>query len=96
MPDGGTLTLRTEDIDGRLVKLTIEDTGHGIPDNLKERVFEPFFTTRASKGHKGMGLAIVHRVAEEHQGRVHIDPYTGKGATIRLTFPASREALHLV
>jgi two-component system, NtrC family, sensor kinase len=96
MPDGGTLTLRTEDVDGRLVKITVEDTGHGIADNIKERVFEPFFTTRASKGHKGMGLAIVHRVAEEHQGRVSVDSHTGKGASIRLTFPASREALHLV
>lgn len=96
MPDGGTLTLRTENIDGTLVKVSVEDTGHGIGEGFRERIFEPFFTTRASKGHKGMGLAIVHRVAEEHQGRVSVDSTPGKGSSFRLVFPASREALHLV
>jgi signal transduction histidine kinase len=96
MPDGGTLTIKTETIDGRLVKISIEDTGEGIGEAFRERIFEPFFTTRASKGHKGMGLAIVHRVVEEHQGRINVESAPGKGASFRLTFPASREALHLV
>jgi signal transduction histidine kinase len=96
MPDGGTLTVRTEQIDGKLVKISVDDTGHGIGEGFRERLFEPFFTTRGSKGHKGMGLAIVHRVVEEHHGRVTVDSQPGKGASFRLIFPASREGLHLV
>ncbi|MCC7075294.1 MAG: HAMP domain-containing protein [Deltaproteobacteria bacterium] len=96
MPEGGTLTVRTEAVDGRLVKIVVDDTGHGIPEAMKERIFEPFFTTRASKGNKGMGLAIVHRIVEEHGGRVAVDSSPGKGASVRLTFPATRETLHLV
>ncbi|OGQ11902.1 MAG: hypothetical protein A2138_19640 [Deltaproteobacteria bacterium RBG_16_71_12] len=96
MPEGGTLTVRTEAVDGRLVKIVVDDTGQGIPEAMKERIFEPFFTTRASKGNKGMGLAIVHRIVEEHGGRIAVDSTPGKGASFRLTFPATRETLHLV
>jgi two-component system, NtrC family, sensor kinase len=96
MPEGGTLTVRTEAIDDRLVKITVDDTGHGVADGMRERMFEPFFTTRASKGHKGMGLAIVHRVVEEHGGRVTVESQAGKGASFRVVFPATRESLHLV
>ncbi|HEY4220575.1 MAG TPA: ATP-binding protein, partial [Myxococcota bacterium] len=95
MPDGGTLTVRTEAIDERLVKITVDDTGHGVGEGMKERIFEPFFTTRASKGHKGMGLAIVHRVVEEHGGRISVDSTPGKGASFRIVFTATRESLHL-
>jgi two-component system, NtrC family, sensor kinase len=96
MPDGGTLTVRTEAIDDRLVKVSVEDTGHGLGEGMKERIFEPFFTTRASKGHKGMGLAIVHRIVDEHGGRITVDSVQGKGASFKIVFPATREALHLV
>lgn len=96
MPDGGTLTVRTEAIDDRLVKVTVDDTGHGLTDSMRERIFEPFFTTRASKGHKGMGLAIVHRVVDEHGGRVTVDSQPGKGASFKVVFPATRESLHIV
>jgi signal transduction histidine kinase len=97
MPDGGTLTVRTEAIDDRLVKITVDDTGHGVNEAMKERIFEPFFTTRASKGHKGMGLAIVHRIVDEHQGRVTVESAPGgKGASFKVVFPATRESLHLV
>jgi two-component system NtrC family sensor kinase len=96
MPDGGTLTVRTEAIDDRLVKVSVEDTGHGLGEGMKERIFEPFFTTRASKGHKGMGLAIVHRIVDEHGGRITVDSVQGKGTSFKIVFPATREALHLV
>ena len=96
MPDGGTLTVRTEAIDDQLVKVTVEDTGHGLGEGMKERIFEPFFTTRASKGHKGMGLAIVHRVVDEHGGRITVDSTQGKGTSFKIVFPATRESLHLV
>jgi signal transduction histidine kinase len=97
MPEGGTLTLRTDTVDGKLVRLVVEDSGPGIaPQNL-ERIFEPFFTTRASKGHKGMGLAVVHRVVEEHGGRISVEGNEkARGAIFRLSFAATRDALHRV
>lgn len=95
MHEGGVLTLRTENVDGKLAKLVVSDTGPGIPESNREKIFEPFFTTRAGKGHKGMGLAIVHRIVEEHQGRVNVDSRLGKGAELRVTFPATRDKLHL-
>jgi signal transduction histidine kinase len=97
MPDGGTLTIRTDTVDGKLVRVVVDDTGTGIaPANL-ERVFEPLFTTRAAQGHKGMGLALVHRIVEEHQGRVVVDSAgVGKGASVKMTFAASRDASSLV
>ena len=95
MPDGGTLSIRTDTVDGKLVRIIVEDSGHGIPAQNLERLFEPFFTTRASKGHKGMGLAVVHRIVEEHQGRVSAESAPSRGASMKLTFPATRESLHL-
>ncbi len=100
MPEGGTLTLRTDAVDGKLVRLVVEDSGQGVPPQNLERIFEPFFTTRASKGHKGMGLAIVHRIVEEHSARIAVDtaPHgaNGKGVAFKITFAATRDALHLV
>lgn len=95
MAEGGTLTIRTESVDGKLAKVVVADSGQGISTQNLEKVFEPFFTTRSGKGQKGMGLAIVHRIVEEHQGRVGVDSTLGKGTELRVTFPAMREKLHL-
>jgi signal transduction histidine kinase len=97
MPEGGTLTIKTDVLDNKLVRLAIEDTGQGLNPAHKERVFEPFFTTRADKGHKGMGLAVVQRIVQDHHGRVVLDSAgLGKGCTAKLSFPATRDARQLV
>ncbi len=97
MPDGGSLVIKTDALDGKLVRLIIEDTGQGINPTQRERLFEPFFTTRADKGHKGMGLAIVQRVVADHQGRVAIDSAgLGKGTSVKLSFSATRDTRALV
>lgn len=97
MPDGGTLTIKTDVLDGKLVRILVEDTGQGLNPQHKERLFEPFFTTRADKGHKGMGLAVVQRIVQDHQGRVTLDSAgLGKGCTAKLSFPAARDARQLV
>ncbi len=97
MPEGGTLTVRTDSVDGKLVRVIVEDSGPGIPPQNLERIYEPFFTTRASKGHKGMGLAVVHRIVEEHGGRISVDANDRvRGAIFKLSFAATRDALHLV
>ncbi len=72
------------------VALAVSDTGPGIPDDIRERMFNPFFTTRAAG--TGLGLAIVHRIVDAHGGavRVHNRPATESdsgGATIEILFP---------
>ncbi len=95
MPDGGQLTITTENVDDKLVKITVEDTGRGIPEQNLERVFEPFFTTRAADGHKGMGLSLVQKVVEDNGGRVQLESRVGKGTQVKVVFPAAREGTHL-
>jgi signal transduction histidine kinase len=65
--------------------VTIRDSGPGLPAGLKDRLFEPFVTTRA-RGH-GLGLAIVRKVVEQHQGEVSFDSVTGRGTTCVVRLP---------
>ena len=72
--------------------LTITDTGPGIDPAAVDRMFNPFFTTRATG--TGLGLAIVHRIVDAHAGRVTASPRAGaiRGATFELSFPAAPDA----
>ncbi len=85
MPGGGTLTLTTRAAGGR-VELAVADTGPGVPADARDKVFEPFFTTRPEG--TGLGLALCREVARQHGGDVTLDPAAGLGATFRLTLPA--------
>lgn len=69
------------------VKVELRDNGPGFPQGERERLFEPYFTTRA-KG-TGLGLAIVRKIMEEHRGRVELDNTPGGGAIVTLSFPAA-------
>jgi signal transduction histidine kinase len=90
MPQGGRLTL-TLGAAGREVLLEVRDTGEGIAEADRERVFEFAYTTRED-GH-GLGLAMVHHcVVEEHGGRVTLDSRCGEGTSVRLALPAGAEA----
>jgi two-component system sensor histidine kinase PilS (NtrC family) len=70
------------------VALRVSDNGPGIPDDLKERLFEPFVTRRV--GGTGLGLAIVQRAVEAHRGLVLVDTTVGHGTTFTVYFPAAR------
>ncbi|MBM2839903.1 MAG: hypothetical protein HW412_431 [Bacteroidetes bacterium] len=85
MPNGGTLTIRTERLDGT-VQITLTDTGRGIPESIKARVFEPFFTHGKRHG-TGLGLAIVKKILEDHGGKIEIDSTENVGTSIRLHLP---------
>ncbi|HEX4633622.1 MAG TPA: ATP-binding protein [Gemmatimonadales bacterium] len=71
------------------VRLQISDNGPGIPDAVRERLFEPFVTGRV--GGTGLGLAIVQRAVEAHRGLVLVDSTTGSGTTFTIFFPAARQ-----
>ena len=67
--------------------ISVTDTGTGIADDIKGRIFEPFFTTRTSGEGSGMGLAIVKRIVEQHQGTVMLQTQVGVGTTFTVTMP---------
>jgi CheY-like chemotaxis protein/anti-sigma regulatory factor (Ser/Thr protein kinase) len=85
MPKGGSIRLCVEHVaDEALVE--VKDTGTGIPEELKERIFAPFFTTKGERG-TGLGLPQVVAIVERHTGRLEVDSTPGEGTTFRLRFP---------
>ena len=89
MNQSGTMTISTQVTQGengtRLVKIHIQDTGMGIPQENLDRVFEPFFTTK--RNGTGLGLAISQRVALEHSGKIEARSERGKGSTFIISLP---------
>ncbi|HVZ78919.1 MAG TPA: ATP-binding protein [Gemmatimonadaceae bacterium] len=85
MHGGGTLGISTRVVDGE-VMVEVRDTGIGMSDEVRERAFEPFFSTKGAAG-TGLGLAEVYGVAKRHRGRAEIESAPGKGTTVRLVFP---------
>jgi len=70
------------------VSLTIKDTGTGIPPEIQDRIFEPYFTTKAVGQGTGIGLSVVHGIVKSHGGQIHLDSEPGKGTRIHLLIPA--------
>ena len=90
---GGTIAVETELLEveaPRAVRITIRDTGQGIPADHLGRVFDLFFTTK-SRG-TGLGLAITRTVVERHGGRVEVESQPGAGTTVRIVLPAEAPA----
>ncbi len=73
----------------RFVRLTVEDRGSGLPDAVRERIFEPFFTTKPEGEGTGLGMWIIHRVIEEHNGHIHIETAPGEFTRIHIDLPAA-------
>ncbi|WP_163997636.1 sensor histidine kinase [Pyxidicoccus caerfyrddinensis] len=84
MPRGGTLTVRTKDLEDDGVSLRVEDTGEGLAPEAYSRAFEPFFTTKP--GHAGLGLSIVHRVALRHGWQVDVGAGANGGTFVEVVF----------
>jgi signal transduction histidine kinase len=68
-----------------VVVIRVSDTGPGIPPPIKERIFQPFFTTKEEG--TGLGLSIASRIVEEHDGWLDVSSEEGKGTTFVLTLP---------
>ncbi len=87
MPQGGTLAIKAMPVKvsgSGFFDILISDTGHGISDNIKGKIFLPFFTTK-EKG-TGLGLAIVHKIVVSHGGSLSVES-SDKGTTFRIRFP---------
>lgn len=98
---GGVLTVNldeiTLDVDaikqyddiapGSYIKLTVEDTGHGIPKVVLKRIFEPYFTTKSTGEGTGMGLAVIHGIVKGHGGDISVLSEPGKGSVFTVLLP---------
>jgi signal transduction histidine kinase len=84
MPDGGALTLRAYDA-GDAIALAVQDTGAGVPEPMRERIFMPFYTTR-TRG-TGLGLSIVKKIVEGHNGRMTLECPPEGGSIFTLWLP---------
>ena len=85
MDSGGTFTLGSRLADGA-VELTLDDTGIGIPEELRARIFEPFFTHGKPRG-IGLGMSITRRIVEEHGGQVTVSGAPGGGTRFTVVLP---------
>lgn len=84
MPNGGTLTIRTAMEEGKLL-LTVADDGEGMTDEVRARVFEPFFSTK-ERG-TGLGLAVVHRIITSFNGTIDVASQLGHGSRFAIRIP---------
>lgn len=91
MQEGGVLEVSTEVGAEQTVKITFRDSGNGIPPENLEKIFEPFYTTKA-RG-TGLGLAITRQIVEMHHGEISIESTIGKGTTVTVTLPIDYEEL---
>jgi signal transduction histidine kinase/CheY-like chemotaxis protein len=101
MPEGGRLTLRTSDLElsgdavlppGRYVTLELADTGVGIDPAVRDRMFEPYVTSKPHGG--GLGLATVYGIVQAHHGMIEALDHSPRGTLVRVTLPvAAREGL---
>lgn len=93
MPDGGTLTIRTNKAAEGWAWFEVKDTGCGMTDEVKAHLFEPFFTTKPAGRGTGLGLAVVHGIVTSHGGRIEVESAPGMGSTFRVYLPlAQKEA----
>jgi signal transduction histidine kinase/CheY-like chemotaxis protein len=106
--DIGTITIKTENFyadyisiaygnvpKGEYVKLTISDTGHGISDDIVQKIFDPFFSTKIAdkKRGSGLGLSVVDAVVKDHNGYIDLESKIGSGSTFYFYFPVTCESI---
>ncbi len=100
MPDGGSLLVETgvvrrtrpgleSNADQEFVRWSVSDTGVGIKSEIKDKIFDPFYTTKEGQGGTGLGLAVCSGIVKEHDGWIEVEDAAGGGTVFRVYFPAS-------
>jgi len=89
MPEGGKITVRGRQEDDQVV-LSIADTGVGIPDEAKSKIFDPFFSTKGREG-VGLGLSITYGIITRHGGSINVESKLGEGSTFYVRLPVGDE-----
>ena len=91
-PRGGQVVVKTRASE-REVKISLSDTGPGIPVEIRNQMFEPFISSKASPHGTGLGLFIADKFVRDHSGRIDVTSQTGKGTTITVILPVAPEAV---
>ncbi len=86
MPKGGRIYLTTY-LEETATGFAIRDTGPGIPEEIQERIYDAYFTTKEESSGVGLGLAISHQIITAHQGKIELKSKVGMGTTFKITFP---------
>ena len=86
----GTIRITTS-IDKHDLVISVSDNGAGIPARVQEKIFNPFFTTKDVGKGTGMGLAIVLKIIEKHNGKIWFESEEGKGTTFHVRFPLNND-----
>jgi signal transduction histidine kinase len=86
MPNGGTLTISTVS-DQAHMRLLVEDTGVGMNEETKKKIFIPFFTTKEVGKGTGLGLSVVHGIVTSHGGQIRVESQPGRGSRFEVSFP---------
>jgi len=88
IPEGGKITIRTcHDQKSDCIGIEIHDTGKGVPGELRERIFQPFYTTKGKGKGTGLGLAVSKRIVEEHGGSIDVANNAAGGAVFKIVIP---------
>lgn len=88
MPEGGGMEVRTGRLDGG-VMLRVSDTGDGMSEEVQQRLFTPFFTTKQVGQGTGLGLSVVHGIVAAHGGTIQVQSSLGKGSAFEVVLPAA-------
>lgn len=86
MENSGTLTIKTW-VKDKYANISVTDTGGGIPEDIRDRIFEPFFTTKVAGEGSGLGLDIIKKIIEKHDGNIDMETETGVGTTFTISLP---------
>jgi len=91
LPQGGTINLITRSPPERLIQVEVRDNGVGMDEKTRQHCLEPFFSTKATRGGTGLGLAMVYGMMQRHEGMIEIESAPGRGTCIRLIFPVREQ-----
>ena len=91
MPEGGSLNICCQRVGNRL-RLRFADTGSGMKDDVREKIFEPFYTTKGVHG-TGLGLAVSYGIIERHNGMITVESELGKGTTFHIDLPVAENCV---
>jgi len=86
MPKGGTLFVKTSKKDHRVL-IHIQDTGIGIPEEIKDKIFDAFFTTKQKVKGVGLGLSVCYGIIKDHGGEIKVESEAAKGTTFTISLP---------